>query len=241
MMTGLRSGNSFGTLADHLREPGRHDDRVLRLLYLRDRRRQRVPAALFRSGRRADGPVGFDGHFRRGLRRPAAGLSRVRPLWRSHRPQGDPRRLFVDDGAGDVRHRLFADVSAHWRFGPRVVGLLALLPGARPGRRVVGGRLVGDRNSTTRPTHAGGDVAPVGRAVWFHPRQRLFPAVGRRLSIRLDARGPRRSFPELGVANSLSPFDRDGPARALRARQAARDARVRRRRRAGRNAQGAAL
>ena len=99
--------------AGPLREPHRHDDRVLRLLHLRDRRRHRLSAAVLSGVRSRVGHARLARDLRDRLHGPADRLGALRPLRRPRRPQDDARRRAADDGhldgadwrAADLRRR----------------------------------------------------------------------------------------------------------------------------------------
>ncbi len=174
--------------------------------------------------------LGFNGHVRRRLRRAAAGLDRLRPLRRSHRTQSDPGRLAADDGAGDFRDRFSAHVPSHRHFGTGPADHPSLLPGSRARRRMVRRRPLGDRNGRTGQTRRAAMWPQLGAPFGFILANGFFLLLAVGFQFRLDAADARRPFPGLGMADSLSALDRDGPAGAVRPRQTARDARLRQRR-----------
>ncbi|VBY48638.1 Uncharacterised protein [Burkholderia pseudomallei] len=127
--------------ARRCRRVRRHDDRVVRLLHLRDRRRARVRRVVLSVGRPVRQHDGFVRHVRGRLFRAAARRRRVRPSRRPDRPQEGADDDARDDGRGDRVHRPVAEpcVDRCARAGA------ARAAADRAGRR--GGRRVGRRGA----------------------------------------------------------------------------------------------
>jgi hypothetical protein len=92
-------------------------DRMVRLFYLWYGRRAHLGQALLPQRRPVDGyPCGIRHLFRR-VCRPAYRRGDFRPLWRSHRPQGDPHRDPSVHGDCDLSDRIRADLRADRNLG----------------------------------------------------------------------------------------------------------------------------
>ena len=173
----------------------RHDDRVVRLLHLRDRRRARVRRAVLpvaRSVREHDGVVR---HLRGRLLRAAVGRPDLRPSRRQDRPQESADDHADDDGRRDRVRRPAAEL--HEGRPARAGAARAAARGAgHRGRRRVGRRGAdGGRTCAGRPPH----VLRVVRAA--RQSGRPDPVAGR--VPRGDVDGPRRLH-RVGLAPAVS-------------------------------------
>ena len=146
-------------------------------------------------------------HLFHRLRRPADRRRDLRPLRRSHRPQGDADRHAAVHGACDVRHRLRADLRVDRHLGGGDPDRVADASRHRRRRRM--GRLgaVGDGMvAHPRPARSGGVVAAIRRAV------RAVAVKSRGLCLQ---RMVGRRFPHLGLAHSVRAIDRSCRRRSV--------------------------
>src|SRR5688572_29739823 len=117
------------TRSGALREHGRDDHRVLRLLYLCDRGGARVPAALFSRVGSDVGNAQFTCHFRNRFPGAPDRFGALRALRRSHRPEDHFGGGAADDGRFDGGDRAAADVRTHRCGGAGAAGAVPLRSG----------------------------------------------------------------------------------------------------------------
>ena len=207
-----------GTAQGGDRRHRRHDDRVVRLLHLRHRRRADLPEDLLPQRRSADRNARGVRHLLHRLRRPADRRGDLRPLRRPHRPQGDPDRHADADGHRHIPRRLRPGLRIDRHLGRDHPDRAAHAAGDRRRRRM--GRLGADLDGMgARPRQPRTDrrMAAVRRALRPVPVEPGDP--GRQ---RLD----RRRFRDLGLARAVLPQHRPDRHRPLDPSRHPRDAGV---------------
>ena len=185
-----------------VREPHRHDHRVLRLLHLRDGRRHRLSAAVLPGGRSRFGHPRLARDLRDRIHGPSGRLGALWPLRRPRRPQDDARRGAAHHGHLDGTDWGVADLrddrgrrAAHAR-------ALPVRPGSRPRRRVGRCRAPRSRECAAGPARLVRHVSAARRA----DRLLLF---GRGVS-RAVAMADRRTVLLVRLAHPLSRERRAG-------------------------------
>ena len=201
------------------RRHGRHDDRVVRLLPLRHRRRAGLPEALLPQRRSADRHARGVRHLLRRLRRPADRRGDLRPLRRPHRPQGDADRHAAVDGHRHLPGRLRAELRIDRHLGRDHPDRAAHAAGHRRRRRV--GRLGADLRWNGRAPTASAASSPPGR------NSACPPGCSCRIwwSSAFSAWSGDR-FPDLGLARAVLPQHRPGRHRPVDPPRHPRDAGV---------------
>src|SRR5450830_1791391 len=144
------------------RQPDWHHHRVLRLLYLRDRRRAGLPQAVLPRFRRRRRDPAVAGDLRPGLPGAPDRFGRVRPLRRPRGPQGDPGGGPADHGLSTVVIGMLPTYATIGTVAPLLLALCRFGQGLGLGGEWGGAVLLATEN------------APPGKRAWYG----MFPQLG---------------------------------------------------------------